>query len=286
MSKDSKGFAHLFLLVVVVVIGIGGLHYYSWQKGLIKTTPNQEVPLTPTTTIDETANWKTYKNTKYNYSLKYPDNFFTTNSPEDKIVVFYISSKEDNHKYERPQIYVQIHEKTTLTDIANTWAEGKKAVQEIYEESKITPAEDGPLDLDLQEKTVNGQSAYYFEKLTEDYMGITTYLEKNGNTYAVSLLSIYENNDYYKTVYYQILSTFEFFDREITKEEAEKIVRELSEVKNLLAKYPKYIIDAEGLNEEKGYWTVHVYVIVNDHTATFNWYYVGRYTGEVVKNLQ
>ena len=33
------GFAQLFLIVVVVIIGIGGLLYFSWQKGLIKTTP-------------------------------------------------------------------------------------------------------------------------------------------------------------------------------------------------------------------------------------------------------
>jgi len=31
-----SGFTHLFLLVVIIVIGIGGLLYYSLQKGLIK----------------------------------------------------------------------------------------------------------------------------------------------------------------------------------------------------------------------------------------------------------
>ncbi|KKQ84423.1 MAG: hypothetical protein UT08_C0018G0029 [Candidatus Woesebacteria bacterium GW2011_GWB1_38_8] len=48
MNKNDLGFAHLFLIVVALVLAIGGLIYYSWQKGLIKTTPNQEPSPTPT----------------------------------------------------------------------------------------------------------------------------------------------------------------------------------------------------------------------------------------------
>ena len=48
VNKNDLGFAHLFLIVVALVLAIGGLIYYSWQKGLIKTTPNQEPSPTPT----------------------------------------------------------------------------------------------------------------------------------------------------------------------------------------------------------------------------------------------
>src|SRR3989344_5907186 len=79
--NSNKGFVHLLLLIVVVLVGIGGLLYFSWQKGLIKTSPTKEAFPTPTMVINETANlsrddiirnWKTYTNTKYSYSLKYP----------------------------------------------------------------------------------------------------------------------------------------------------------------------------------------------------------------------
>ena len=36
-SSHESGFAHLFLIVVIVLVGLGGLLYFSWQKGLIKT---------------------------------------------------------------------------------------------------------------------------------------------------------------------------------------------------------------------------------------------------------
>ena len=40
MNKNSKGLAHFFPIFAIVVAGIVGLLYYSWQKGLIKTTPS------------------------------------------------------------------------------------------------------------------------------------------------------------------------------------------------------------------------------------------------------
>lgn len=170
LVRGSKGIAHLLLLIAVILIAIAVVGYLS-----VKNKPQSSIPLpTPTRSItqNETVNWKTYKNTKYNYSLKYPNSFFTTNTQEDGVVIFYFSDAGEVSLFERPQISIQIHEKTTLMDIVNTVAEGKRTVQEIFEEGKITPAEDGPLDLELQETKVNGQDAYYFEKIKEDYMGI------------------------------------------------------------------------------------------------------------------
>ena len=85
MNKFSKGFAHIFLLLVIVLIGIGGLFYYSWQKGLIKTTPSQNISLTPTP--HETAsqapngnltNWKTYTDEVCSYTIRHPSNWNAT----------------------------------------------------------------------------------------------------------------------------------------------------------------------------------------------------------------
>jgi hypothetical protein len=206
----------IFLVILIITALIGGIYLYIQNQP--QKSQTKESSLTqekPSPTPDPTLEWKIYTNTKYNFSLKYPDIFFTTNAPEDTTVIFYLSNEEGISKYElyqKPQITVQIHEKTTLVDIANTLEEAKKTQEEILEKSNITPTEDGLIELDLKEKTQNGQKAYYFEKFEENYMGITTYLEKNGSTYSVGLLSINEYNDYYKVVYDQILSTFMFID--------------------------------------------------------------------------
>ena len=75
--KRNSGFANLFLIIVIVIIGIGGLLYYSWQKGLIKTIPRQETLISPnpTATPDEAANWKTYTSTEGQFSFQYPNDW-------------------------------------------------------------------------------------------------------------------------------------------------------------------------------------------------------------------
>src|SRR3990172_8426464 len=72
MNILQKGFAHLFLIVVIVLAGLVGLLYYSWQKGLIKTIPSQEITPTPTLNLDKVPTWQTYSNHKYEFEIKYP----------------------------------------------------------------------------------------------------------------------------------------------------------------------------------------------------------------------
>lgn len=40
-----------------------------------RTGPNCEFSLCPTVKVDETANWKTYENTEFGYTVKYPPNY-------------------------------------------------------------------------------------------------------------------------------------------------------------------------------------------------------------------
>ncbi len=75
----QRGFSSLIVLIVVLTVLGGG--YYVWQhktESKSITGPNP-TPVTlstsptasPVTEVD-TANWKTYTNTKYDYSLQYP----------------------------------------------------------------------------------------------------------------------------------------------------------------------------------------------------------------------
>jgi len=72
LSLHECGFAHLFLLVVIVVIGIVGLLYYSWQKGMMKTAPTLDLFPTPTPDTYISGNWKAYENDYWGFKLKYP----------------------------------------------------------------------------------------------------------------------------------------------------------------------------------------------------------------------
>lgn len=70
--RNQKGFAPI-LIILLIALAIGGYLFYSDKIPLPQTTS----PLSPSASQEpngslETANWKTYTNTKYNFSFKYP----------------------------------------------------------------------------------------------------------------------------------------------------------------------------------------------------------------------
>lgn len=78
VGRNSQGFVHLFLVLVVVLVGIAGIGYYAIKNGQIKTTPQlfptpTTFPNTPTPTPGPTSDWKTYSSQGYNFSFKYPN---------------------------------------------------------------------------------------------------------------------------------------------------------------------------------------------------------------------
>ncbi len=87
-----KGFFQIWLIVGALVILIaGGAYYFGYDHGWEKSTNSQisqtPQPISPTPSPDaspaptgagETANWKTYTNTKAGYSIKYPDDYTLT----------------------------------------------------------------------------------------------------------------------------------------------------------------------------------------------------------------
>jgi hypothetical protein len=70
---------HKILIVVLIVAVVGLAGVLVWQNwGKVEPIVNNQPPIT-----NETANWKTYTNEKYEFEIKYPQNFIKTeDNPE------------------------------------------------------------------------------------------------------------------------------------------------------------------------------------------------------------
>lgn len=87
---NQKGFANIILVVVIVIL-LGVVGYFAFVKKSEPIaqqpapTPTQsKTPISPTPAQkDEIANWKTYNNTQYSFSFKYPTNIFAYNAVDN-----------------------------------------------------------------------------------------------------------------------------------------------------------------------------------------------------------
>ena len=73
----KKGFAHIFLLIVIVLAGIAGIGYLAYKNGSVHVTyfPSVSATPTPASSVTDTSDWKYYFNEKLEFEFKYPDNW-------------------------------------------------------------------------------------------------------------------------------------------------------------------------------------------------------------------
>lgn len=85
MNKTQKGFGHLLILaMVVLVVAVSGVSYFVWQKNKPSPKPAASTGaganMTAASTID-TSTWKSYSSVEGQFSLKYSDNWVTADNP-------------------------------------------------------------------------------------------------------------------------------------------------------------------------------------------------------------
>lgn len=97
-----KGFAVTLILVLGILIGVGGVFGLAYILKLNRKpfgtiiTSNETKKASPLPSSDETANWKTFSDSKFNYSFKYPqDWFYESNSLEGTTSFFKVGSNPE-----------------------------------------------------------------------------------------------------------------------------------------------------------------------------------------------
>src|SRR5688572_250192 len=88
MKELQRGFAHILLLLVVVIVGIGAVGFYAYKNGQVKKEGSPGLIVTPTIAAniadgeayptgtaeaDEKANWKTYRINELGLTFRLPE---------------------------------------------------------------------------------------------------------------------------------------------------------------------------------------------------------------------
>lgn len=92
MNKNN-GFAPIIILFIILILGTAG--YFAYKNGGIKLRDS----VSPTPSIDPTADWKTFSNEKYHFSVKYPPYFASINKPVKCEVIPFETNFDDNIQF-------------------------------------------------------------------------------------------------------------------------------------------------------------------------------------------
>ena len=203
-TSSSKFPGFLIVFLVLIILGLVG------YIGYLKMVGNKVVPspspityatiqptLAPTATPDPTADWTTYTNAKYKYSLKYPNTFLRLICPNEDLTL------NNREKDVRPGPIEM-----------NSCARGGRYTLETktYETIQKEPIETKYYTIEKKNITIGGLSGkQYIYTFTNIETGpfptwyTTAWVNKDGKTYE-----IYFDQKDSLSVFAKILSTFKF----------------------------------------------------------------------------
>lgn len=207
MTRNQKGFAPILILGLVVVAGVI-LFIISKNFGVSKLnlavlspTPSSSSslvsPISP-------VGWKTYINTRDNYSLKYPNSWSIYETPSVSNVIGF-SIKENL----RADIWVEVLENKKMLTAKKWWIESLKENNDGIDLLSTTEG---------KETIIDGNKAYSVKSSSSETWGgyryIWTYVAKGDKIYQIwvgnSGTDIGWDWGDRSRIYEQILSTFKF----------------------------------------------------------------------------
>jgi len=193
-----SGFALLATAVIIAVIAVvGTIGYTQFKNRAALKTSTQSIPQ-PTPVSDETADWKTYTNSKFNYSFKFPNdfNFNSHTFPEDNVVYSLDAQFEQNDQQTGSLI-----KGVSIGSVV--YKQGEDL--ERYEQGTII---DNSIISNLQLTGESTASAYIQEGIEES---ITIVIDnKNGKDDFRVMLWCSGDNLRCRQILPQLLSTFKF----------------------------------------------------------------------------
>jgi len=202
----QKGFAPIIILVLVVLAVIGYFGYKNWVK--LKTIATPTPSPAEASTQDGTVNWKTYTNTKYGFSIKYPSgwNIQTIISSSDGSGFSNVTGTDSNIEISNTSGMVV---PSVQIDVINQSLE--KQVASYKNTLENSPA-GRYSNVNQYSGSFMGADATIFEAiqtLSPNYtVNIKDYNFKSPNNYVMSVIRTGNNTD--QTELDQILSTFKF----------------------------------------------------------------------------
>ena len=105
----------LIILILAVIVGGGILGYMrDFKREIISLTKFPEIKKPEKIVKDETANWKTYRNEKYGFEIKYPEKWYiderrgeNVSTPWFTLLEVILNDKKP-YNYERPFITINV----------------------------------------------------------------------------------------------------------------------------------------------------------------------------------
>jgi len=204
VSNNSKGFTQIIIPIMLAVIAIVGIGYWAYKNGQIRSIPSFSPTPTPNSTANQTpngdlasrspngdlANWKDYINTKYYYSVKYPENWIYKELSKDYV-------------YFNPQD-VSDNDQSISIKVTNS----KSVINPVIAEFET-----------VRDITLNGQKIEIkkYKSGSSVYRYVATFKNQDDNfTFGFSR---YTDNKY-EPYFDQILSTFKFLEKKCKEGES------------------------------------------------------------------
>jgi hypothetical protein len=234
-KKKSNVLKVLILIVVFLLVGIGGVY-----AGMQISKKQTQIPLTPQTTEapiisptlvpDETANWKTYRNDKYRFEFKFPDDWSATDNKAQSP-----DYEADHGLLKGADFFVGINPTLIQT------------IEEIIEQTKKYQPNAEISNLKIKGFDAVMVSIPPAQEMGQYWPSKTIYFEKEENIFSITSEAYGDKRDFYLKILDQILSTFKFINN--SDETANWKIYTNSELKYSI-KYPgDWILEETNINQ-------------------------------------
>ena len=214
--KNQKGIIHLFVIIILALAVVGGIGYYAYKNGQIKSIPQGN--LSPTPATDETANWKTYRNDKLGFELKHPSDFrdweVWGSGYSDRLpITISFHKKYDENSFDGGGLFITITDRSeygkgdsvkTLDDYINNKRKMEKKVkinEHLIDNQKAFEIIYG-----------DGKSMEHLFTEPDVYRGPIEYVVLKGNKFYI--FEYHTDDTELMKIIDQILSTFRFLDND------------------------------------------------------------------------